>query len=113
VEAIARRVAELVLEGTSAPARSELIDAAELARRFGVDRGWVYAHANELGVVRLGAGSRPRLRFEPATVIAALASYSASQESDPSTRPSQRRSPRRPPSAIASGVPLLPVREPK
>ena len=43
-----------------------LLTAAEVAARLAVARGWVYAHARELGVVRLGDGPRPRLRFDPA-----------------------------------------------
>jgi hypothetical protein len=42
-----------------------LLTAAQVAARFNVDRGWVYAHAEQLGVVRLGDGPRPRLRFDP------------------------------------------------
>lgn len=63
VEAIALRVTEL-LQRTAAH-RPELVDAAELARRLGTDRSWVYAHANELGAIRLGGGRKPRLRFDP------------------------------------------------
>jgi hypothetical protein len=107
VEAIARRVAELVLEGSPGLARSELIDAAEVARRFGVDRAWVYAHADDLGVVRLGAGSRPRLRFEPRKVTAALACFSASRGSKALEAPSRRRGPT---PATSPEFPLLPVR---
>jgi hypothetical protein len=65
VEAVARRVVHLLhIEG----AVSELIDVAEVARRFSVSRDYVYAHAYELGVIRLGNGSRARLRFDPVTV---------------------------------------------
>ena len=66
VEAIARRTAELLrdLDAGAPGHRAQLVDAAEIARRFGVERGWVYAHANELGAVRLGTGRRPRLRFD-------------------------------------------------
>ena len=63
VEAIAGRVIDLLQR--SAAAAPELIDAAELAGRLGVDRSWVYAHAIELGAVKLGEGPRPRLRFDP------------------------------------------------
>ena len=49
-----------------------LLTAAEVAERFGVDRSWVYAHARELGVVQLGAGPRPRLRFDPAVIAQLL-----------------------------------------
>ena len=54
VEAIARRVVE-ILERRGLQSR-ELVDAAELARRFGIDRSWVYSHAIELGAVKLGSG---------------------------------------------------------
>ena len=63
VEAIATRVAELL--GDPVPsARIGLIDVKETARRLGVKPSWVYEHAEELGVIRLGSGRRPRLRFD-------------------------------------------------
>ena len=68
VEQIARRVAELLT--TDEPATSpvsrqpqRLVDATTAAERLGVDRKWVYAHAEQLGAVRLGGG-RGRLRFD-------------------------------------------------
>ena len=64
VEKSARRVVELLRE--DAP----LLDAADVARRLGRSREWVYRHADELGAVRLGDGERPRLGFEPAKVAA-------------------------------------------
>ena len=41
------------------------LDAKTVAELLGVERGWVYEHANELGASRIGSGSRPRLRFPP------------------------------------------------
>jgi hypothetical protein len=61
VEAIARRVAELL--GTPPAEALRYVDAAGLARALGVDREWIYAHAAELGALRLG-GPRGRLRFD-------------------------------------------------
>jgi hypothetical protein len=58
IEAIARRVVEL-LEQRGLQKR-ELVDAAELARRLGIERSWVYSHAIELGAVKLGNGAKPR-----------------------------------------------------
>jgi hypothetical protein len=52
--AIARRIVEL-LEKRGLQ-RRELVDAAELARRLGIERSWVYSHAIELGAVKLGGG---------------------------------------------------------
>jgi hypothetical protein len=62
-EAIAHRVVELLRaeEAEERPAR--LVDAATLARELGVEREWVYAHAEQLGAVRLG-GPNGRLRFD-------------------------------------------------
>jgi hypothetical protein len=70
---IARRVIEVI--------RSELrtqlddedwIDSKEVARRFSLSRAWVYANAPRLGVVKVGDGARPRLRFIPSVVAKAL-----------------------------------------
>lgn len=63
VEALARRLVELLRDEPEPPKR--LISAAEVAGWWGVDRAWVYANANRLGARRLGAGKRPRLRFDP------------------------------------------------
>jgi len=70
VEAIARRVAELLRIDTEKLA-ARLVDAATLARMLGVERDWVYAHARELQAVRLG-GERGRLRFDVAAVFRSL-----------------------------------------
>lgn len=42
-----------------------MLSAAEVAELFGVSRRWVYDNAEALGARRLGAGARPRLRFDP------------------------------------------------
>lgn len=67
--AIAELVAARVLLALDAPAAltprtPRLVSAAELALTLGVTRGYVYAHADELGAERLGAGPRARLRFD-------------------------------------------------
>jgi hypothetical protein len=78
IEALAGRLAELVGANLSTPADGELgkemISAAEVARRWGVSRRWVYDHAEELGAVGLGGGPRPRLRFDPDVVAERLGS---------------------------------------
>lgn len=66
VNAVAQQVVEL-LRGMGL-VTEELVDASEIARRFGVSTDYVYRHAEELGVVRLGDGKKPRLRFDPVTV---------------------------------------------
>lgn len=67
-EMVAGRVAAL-LQGESAPA---LLTAAEVGERYGVSADWVRSNADRLGVVRLGDGARPRLRFPAAAVAEAL-----------------------------------------
>ena len=99
-EAVAIRVAEyLRTDDSNAP----LIDAAEVARRHGVTRSWAYDNAGRLGAVRLGNGSRPRIRFNPATVAAALASRI--EPSSPTLRAPRQRVDRTP-----AGAPLLAVK---
>lgn len=62
IEQIARQVADLIA-ATQARPSGKFVDAAELAQLLGVERDWVYAHANALGAIRLG-GPRGRLRFD-------------------------------------------------
>jgi hypothetical protein len=64
VEAVARRVVELMRAGGGVPSARRLVDAGTLAAEFGVTRSWVYEHRDELGAVRIGAGPKPRLRFD-------------------------------------------------
>jgi hypothetical protein len=66
IDALAEAVADRLRDET--PVVAELVDAAEIARRFNVSRDWVYANADDLGAVRLGDGPRGRLRFDPAVV---------------------------------------------
>lgn len=62
IEQIAQRVVALLHEQRLLePVR--LVDATTLAHALGVERDWVYAHAHQLGAVRLG-GPRGRLRFD-------------------------------------------------
>jgi hypothetical protein len=87
----------------------ELIDAAEVGRLLGCSRDHVYAHADELGAVRIGVGPRPRLRFDPAIVSerlsksASTAGRNAEGAVEPG-RPRRRRSFQRPEGE------LLPIR---
>lgn len=72
IEAIAQRVAELIVgEGERADPRRG-ITADEVARTWGVSRRWVYEKASELGASPIGRGARPRLRFDPSEVAAVL-----------------------------------------
>ena len=60
-DAIAHKVAELVATRSTT---FGFVDARELAEELGVSIDYVYAHATELGAVRLGSGPKARLRFD-------------------------------------------------
>ena len=108
VEAVALKVVE-ILEGRGVQRRA-LVDAAELAQMFGIERSWVYTHAIELGAVKLGAGTKPRLRFDPEIAARVLRKVGEPPASDLPARSGERagQTPRR----GESEVRLLPVRKP-
>ncbi len=97
IEAIAQRVAELI----GHPEPVQFIDAAEVGRRFGVSRDYVYEHAEELGAIEVGEGSRPRLRFDVKKVSERFCSLAGSREPQRDNRSAVRR---------GSGVELLPIK---
>jgi hypothetical protein len=105
IEAIAARVAELIEE--RAPARTPLVDAAELARVLGVERGWVYRRAARLGAIRPGAP----LRFDVDAVLAGLPRIEEAPDLTSLLRRPRRRRPRRLPPF--PDVELLPLPEPE
>jgi hypothetical protein len=88
IEAIARRVVELL--DRRGVQRRELVDAAALARRFGIERSWVYSHAIELGAVKLGDGPKPRLRFDPEIAARVLRRVGEESAADPPARSGER-----------------------
>ncbi|HWC47977.1 MAG TPA: hypothetical protein VG448_03770 [Solirubrobacterales bacterium] len=85
IEAIARRLAELVGGAAAQRPRPELISAEDVSRWWGVSRRWVYANAKRLGAKPIGTGSRPRIRFDPDEV--------AEQLGEPPGRPDVQGSP--------------------
>jgi len=93
LELLAERVAELVLErmsDTATPGSSvELVDAAEIAQRFGLTAATVRARADTFGAIRVGDGPKPRLRFDSELVAAALASGSTDRRSPDPEVPAQ------------------------
>ena len=86
-----------------------LLSAAEIARRYGVTRSWCYEHADELGAIRIGNGSRPRLRFNPQTVERRLEQRSSGPQPALITKP--RRHKREIAGHTASGAPLLQIND--
>jgi hypothetical protein len=105
VEKIARRVAEL-LEARGLQQR-DLVDASELAKRFGIERSWVYSHAIELGAVKLGSGAKPRLRFDPEVAARVLQRVGEEPAADPPARSGKRAGQ---PQGLEGRVELLPIR---
>ena len=83
VEALARRLVELLREEGFGPV---LVGPAELARRLGVSEDYVYRHAEELGVIRLGLGPKSPLRFDPVAVIARLRARAGEEPLTPQRR---------------------------
>ena len=111
VQAIAQAVVALLRE-PAATAVPRLVDAAEVARRFDVGVEWVRENADRLGAVRLGDGPRPRLRFDPERVAAALSGREiggrSGGEGSPAPAPIRRRRPTR---EVAGAPGLLPFNE--
>jgi len=116
IEQIAQRVAQLLRHEPDSidddPSKPpELMDAEQLARRFGLTRAWVYENAGKLGAIPLSDGPRPRLRFDPEVAAQALRNRRRRNEPVPVTdmprpRPTRRR-------RTPSTVPLLPIHEPR
>ena len=110
VEAVARRVVELLRTERHSARERRLVDAATLVAKLGVERSWVYAHRAELGAIQVGAGSKPRLRFD-ADVARELLARSTCKESQtqqtPTVAGSQQRRHRQ---RSGSGAELLPIR---
>jgi hypothetical protein len=68
VEAIARRVADLIREQVPSREPPERIDAAEVARRLGVHRATVYRNPRRFGGEKISDGPKGRWRFDPAKI---------------------------------------------
>jgi hypothetical protein len=102
VEAIASRVVAL-LHALNQHGSREWVDARELARLLGLSRNTVYAKADELGGIRLGTGTRARLRFDVGEATEALRSRER-----PASRTSRKLGGRR--QGRSSGIDLLPIR---
>lgn len=93
VDAVARRVIELLDAPPSAPG-SQLLTVAEVAARYRVQPSWVYAHQRDLGVVRLGDGPKARLRFDAQVVASALSRHprgARRRDEDHQPQPRRRR----------------------
>jgi hypothetical protein len=87
-EATAVKLAELV---RAKPRTFGLVDARQLAADLGVSVDYVYAHATELGAVRLGSGPKARIRFDLDRARQALEALTGGSNGV-SRRPSRSRS---------------------
>jgi hypothetical protein len=76
IEAIAERAARRVVQllDQPVPGAYQLLDPKELARALNVSLDYVYAHAVDLGAMRLGDGPKARLRFDLHTARQAMQS---------------------------------------
>src|SRR3954469_9954056 len=102
IEAIARRVAELLSGGSG----RQLVTAAKLAEQLGVERSWVYANARRLGAVRLSAGPRAQLRFDVDRAVRSLRELQREAGSAERKR-ARRQAGRRRQAGLPPGVELL------
>jgi hypothetical protein len=75
LDQLADRIADRLR--ASSPPVHRLVDAQRLADALGVRRATVYEHADELGAIRLGGGSKPRLRFDLEKAQEAFACYAS------------------------------------
>lgn len=107
VEAVARRVVELLRD--SQPS-TRFVSAAELARVLGVDRSFVYEHADELGARRLGLGRKPRLRFDLDEAQRAVSCFRGRESEQPQTSMVEPKRRHRRRVGLGTTVPLLPVK---
>jgi hypothetical protein len=106
---IAAKLADRISPAPAARETGRMVTPAELAKLLGVDRGWVYEHADKLGVRRLGEGPRARLRFDVEVALAATA-CPGGRESTALDAPVHAARRRRASSSAGTGVDLLPIR---
>jgi hypothetical protein len=70
-----------------------LLTAADVAKQYGLSRGWVYKHAHELGGQRMGNGPKARLRFRARDVQARLSELPVGEDETPRPGPGGARQP--------------------
>jgi len=110
VDAVARRVVELLAEQSAPLPAGGLVDAATVARALGVSRATVYEHAAALGARQLGTGARPRLRFDLQEARDLWASREAGGRSQGEDRPvNAGRRPGRRAARSGRSADLLPI----
>ncbi len=99
-DVIVERLVEAIKAERSIPqehASVSWLDAKAVADLLGVERDWVYEHADELGASRIGSGPRPRLRFPPGIL---------DSRSHTPARPGENREPAKRPSKPTGLIPI-------
>jgi hypothetical protein len=78
IDAIAERAAHRVVQllERPGPGAYQLLDPKNLAMALNVSLDYVYAHAADLGAMRLGDGPKARLRFDLRTAQRAMCARS-------------------------------------
>lgn len=74
IEAVAERAAHRVVQLLERPSAGvfQLLEPKQLAQALNVSLDYVYAHAADLGAMRLGDGPKARLRFDLNTAQTAI-----------------------------------------
>ncbi len=91
IEAIARRVADLIGEPVPPTEPAERIDAAEVARRLGIHRDTVYRNPRRFGGKKISDGPKGRWRFDPAKIHGGGDRSVSNEGSKPPLRRRRRR----------------------
>ncbi len=94
IDAIARRVVELLECREGLRREPRYVDAATLARELGVERDWIYSHAEQLGAIRLGSPNG-RLRFDRERIVEELAALNTGEQPASAASRERRRPARR------------------
>jgi hypothetical protein len=110
LEALADRVASLVVERLADATGRRWLSPAELAEVLGVERSWVYENAARLGARRLGDGPKARLRFRLDDVERATACSESRGSRLAATRTVEPKRQRRGRGRLGTDIELVPVR---
>jgi hypothetical protein len=104
LEELAARIAFLVVEQLRQPdlVVARLLTVEEVASLAGRSNEWVRDHQAELGVMKIGKGKCPRLRFDPAKVREALTARELPKQESKSQLTRRRRQ-------LKKDVELLPI----
>lgn len=110
VDAVARRVVELLADAPTETSGPLVWTPAQVAEHVGRSVDWVREHRHDLGVLP-AEGERPRLLFDPAAVRAWASARDRSVRSVPTEPASALTSAPRRPRRNRTGADLIPIRE--